>query len=290
MHRALVAGPIVIVCGLCAISSAISTAVAQDTTPATRITAAAVLVNPFAAFAAPASPAAATSASSVQPPDATTVTAIPSSPITAEILAKIPRQVFSVDGHPGDVVNFLILGDRKDVRKAIGSAGWSRIACTKLGAVWHDIFDAVDPRGYRGLPMSKLYLFGRQQDVSYSNSKTPFSWWGRHHFRIWQAPFEVDGQTLWIGAATHDVGLRWQGGHPHLIHKIDPNVDSERQYVSNSLGHTGRVELLGYVLPSDARTTAHTATGEQFYTDGRVMVMKVVAKNSPKPAADASIR
>jgi hypothetical protein len=276
------------VCGICAVSGVISNATAQEKSPAPRIADAAALINPFSTFTLPAMPVSSTS--STQPSGSMAAEAIPSSPITADILAKIPRQVFSIDGHPGDVVNFLILGDRKDVRKAIGAAGWSRIACTKLGAVWHDIFDAIDPRGYRGVPMSKLYLFGRPQDVSYSNSKTPFSWWGRHHFRIWQAPFEVDGQTLWIGAATHDIGLRWQDGHPHLVHKIDPNVDAERQYVSKSLNHTGRVEVLGYVLPSDARTTARTTTGEQFYTDGRVLVMKVVPKNSAKPAADTTLR
>jgi LssY C-terminus len=284
MQRSVIAGTVAIVCGACAIS----TAFAQDAKPVARISAASALVSPVVALVAPPTVASANSAASAMP-DVPSATA-PVSPITADILAKIPRQVFSIDGHPGDVVNFLILGNKQDVRKAIGAAGWSRIACTKLGAVWHDLFNALDLRGYRGLPMSKLYLFGRQQDVSYSNAKTPFSWWGRHHFRIWQAPFEVDGQTLWIGAATRDVGLRWQETHPHLIHKIDPNVDSERQYVSKSLNHTGRFEVLGYVMPSDARTTAHTTTGEQFYTDGRVLVMKVVAKNSVKSAVETPLQ
>lgn len=284
MQRAYVAGPMAIVCGICAISPAI----AQETSPAARFASVSVLINPFVSIVASPPPAVTTSI--FEPVGTATAAGGASSPITADILSRIPRQVFSSTGQPGDVVNLLIIGDRRDVRKAIGAAGWSRIACTKLGAVWHDIFDAIDIRGYRGVPMSKLYLFGRQQDVSYSNAKTPFSWWGRHHFRIWQAPFEVDGQTLWIGAATHDIGLRWQGGHPHLVHKIDPNVDAERQYVSNSLGHTGRLEMLGYVTPPDATTKAWTATGEQFYTDGRVMVLKVVSKNAPKSAVEAPLR
>ncbi len=284
MQRCVLAGTIVIACGACVISSAL----AQDAKPVAQLSTTSVFINPFVVVGAPPMPPASASAPAV-------VSALPDvpaqvSPITAEILAKIPRQVFSVDGHPGDVVNFLIIGNRHDVRKAIGAAGWSRIACTKLGAVWHNIFDAIDPRAYRGLPMSKLYLFGRQQDVSYSDAKTPFSWWGRHHFRIWQAPFEVDGESLWIGAATRDTGLRWQGGHPHLIHKIDPNVDAERLHVSNSLSHTGRVQLLGYVTRPDATTAARTATGEAFYTDGRVLVLKIVPKNSAKAAADSTLR
>jgi hypothetical protein len=202
--------------------------------------------------------------------------------IDQEILSKIPRQVFDAQGQPGDVVNLLILGDRHDVRKAIGSAGWSRIACTKLGAVWHDFWGALDIRSYRGVPMSKLYMFGRHQDVGYANSKMPFSWWGRHHFRIWQAPFQVDGETLWIGAATHDVGLHW--GNRHFVHRIDPNVDAERQYVSHSLVSTGRVEVVGYVNESDGPVQARTTTGETFYTDGRALVLRVVGKNSARMA------
>lgn len=276
MERPIVLCAAIAVCCSCFAQASVAQEAAAGA-KLTNVSAVMVPVSPAVSSSGKSAPATINHAdvlSSVVPPLAPVIDQV--------ILSKIPRQVFSSHGQPGDVVNLLILGDRHDVRKAIGSAGWSRTACTKLGAVLRSFWGALDIRSYRGVPMTKLYMFGRHQDVSYANSKTPFSFWGRHHFRIWQAPFQVDGETLWVGAATHDVGLHW--GHRHFVHTIDPNVDAERQYVSHSLVATGRVEVVGYVNPTDAPLQARTTTGEAFYTDGRALVLRVVGKNSARMA------
>jgi hypothetical protein len=178
------------------------------------------------------------------------------------------------------VINFLIIGNKKNMKKAMDSTGWDRVARSKLGCIWHDLFASLYVKAYRGVPMSKLYLFGRPQDYGYAHSTGLLSVRKRHHFRIWQAPFQVDGQTLWIGAATHDIALHYIGRFLHFTHKIDPNVDAERQYLSNTLTKRGRVQVLGYLTVSDGLTHAHTTTGQDFYTDGRILVMQVVSKKS----------
>lgn len=274
MKKRIFAIAVALVCalGLCGLARA------QQTTPSAKLL-------PVAARLAAASSSTGAATAAAPHRDALETAQLVVTPLIAQdLLSKIPRQVLNASGQTGDVVNLLILGDRKDVRNAIGAAGWSRIACTRLGAVFHDFWGALDLRAYRGLPMSKLYMFGRQQDISYANSKMPFSWWGRHHFRVWQAPFEVDGETLWVAAATHDTGLRWNRAQHHFDHKIDPNVDAERQYVSKTLTKNGRVEVVGYVSPDNAPVQGQTATGESFYTDGRAVVLRVVPKNSAHSA------
>jgi hypothetical protein len=149
--------------------------------------------------------------------------------ISPVMQAKIPLRVHSMDGIPGDVVNFLFIGNEHDMKKAMDRAGWNTVACTKLGVIWRDLFASLYIKSYRGIPMTKLYLFGRQQDYGFAHSRGLLSVRNRHHFRIWLAPFQVDGQSLWIGAGTHDVALHYVGRFLHFIHKIDPNVDAERQ-------------------------------------------------------------
>jgi hypothetical protein len=197
-------------------------------------------------------------------------------PISTEMQAKIPRQVHSAQGLPGDVINFLIIGNQHDMKKAMDSAGWDTVSSTKLGVIWRDLFEGLYVKAYRGIPMSKLYLFGRAQDYGYAHSRGLLCVRNRHHFRIWRAPFEVEGQTLWIGAATHDVALHYLGRFLRFTHKIDPDVDAERQYVANTLTKSGRVQLLGYLTATDALTQARTATGQDFHTDGRTLVLQVV--------------
>jgi hypothetical protein len=206
------------------------------------------------------------------------------SPISLDVMSQIPRQVLSARGHPGDVTNFLVIGSKHDMKKAMDAAGWDTVASTKIGVIWRDMFESLYAKAYRGIPMTKLYLYGRQQDFGYAHSRGLLSVRNRHHFRIWKAPFEIDGQTVWVGAATHDVALHHEGHFLHLIHKIDPNVDAERQFISNTLIKTGRVITRGYVTAPGALTKARTIEGEDFYTDGRTLVLQLVG-TPPKKSA-----
>jgi hypothetical protein len=98
----------------------------------------------------------------------------------------------------------------------------------------------------------------------------------RHHLRLWKAPFQVDGQDLWVGAATHDIGFDRDARNNGFTHKIDPNVDDEREFVGRSLEETGRVAKLSYITPSQPSKEAKTATGASFHSDGRVLVIQLV--------------
>src|SRR5206468_3478186 len=55
--------------------------------------------------------------------------------------------------------------------------------------------------------------------------------------------------------------------------KIDPNVDGERDYIRDSLTQTGMVVKTDYITPTDPVTTARTATGTEFKSDGRTLLV-----------------
>jgi hypothetical protein len=136
------------------------------------------------------------------------------------------------------------------------------------------------------MPMSLLYLFGRPQDYGWARAEPIKVVASRNHLRIWKAPFDVQGQTLWIGAATHDVGFERDNRNDGVTHKIDPDIDLERDYVEKTLVSTGLISEVAHVLPKDALKEAKTATGGSFHSDGRVLVLKLDAAtvNSPSPA------
>ena len=64
-----------------------------------------------------------------------------------------------------------------------------------------------------------------------------------------------------------------------FTHKIDPDIDLEREYVGRSLDETGLVAKEGYILPSDPSKEARTATGAGFHSDGRVLVIHLIPKS-----------
>ncbi len=143
----------------------------------------------------------------------------------------------------------------------------------------HGLLASLSKQPYVELPMSELYLFGRPQDFGMAHAEPFAVVASRHHLRIWKAPFAVDGQILWVGAATHDVGFDRDQRNNGFTHKIDPEIDLERKFVAESLASTGLVLKLGYFLPRDALTEAHTATGGTFRSDGKVLVMVVGASS-----------
>ncbi len=195
--------------------------------------------------------------------------------ISPEVLKQIPRRIGDQQGNPGDMVNFMIVGSREALSATFQAAGWNQADRTKKDAVLNAIVSSLSKSTYLAMPMSELYLFGRVQDFGFEHAEPVQMVAQRHHLRIWKAPTDVNGQTLWVGAATHDIGFERDQRNNGVTHKIDPQVDKEREFVSETLNATGDVAALSYVTPPDPVTEAHTATGGTFTSDGRILVIQL---------------
>jgi LssY C-terminus len=195
--------------------------------------------------------------------------------IDASVFAKIPRRIKDKDGNPGDMVNFLILGSEGALQKVFTAAGWVKVDADVRGTVLHGILESISKESYLTMPMSPLYLFGRSQDYGWAHAEPIKVVASRNHLRIWKAPFQVGGQTLWVGAATHDIGFERDERNNGVTHKIDPDIDLERDYVEKTLISTGLVAELAHSLPADPLKEAKTATGGSFHSDGRVLLLKL---------------
>jgi hypothetical protein len=194
------------------------------------------------------------------------------------MIDSIPRRVSDPAGAPGDRVNFIIIGSQDQVQGALKAAGWVTVDRTDKDAIVRGILTSLSKEAYVTMPMSELRLFGRGQDFGYAQADPLRVVASRHHFRIWKAPFDLDGQTVWAGAGTHDIGFaRDERTANAITHKIDPNVDGERDYIRDGLEQTGLVVKSDYIMPTDPVTTAKTATGEEFHSDGRTLLVYLSA-------------
>lgn len=196
--------------------------------------------------------------------------------VTREFIDRIPRRVVDAQGNLGDNTNFVVTGGEDQVIATFEAAGWVKVDKTKEEAILTGLIETLTKQAYVELPMSELMLFGRSQDYGLAHAEPIQVIAQRHHLRLWKAPFQVDGQDLWVGAATHDIGFDRDARNNGVTHKIDPNVDDERDFVGRSLEETGRVAKLSYVMPSDPSKEARTATGATFHSDGRVLVINLI--------------
>ncbi len=191
------------------------------------------------------------------------------------LFSKIPRRIADKAGDPGDMVNFLIIGSQDAMEKAFTTAGWVKVDANVKEAVLHGFLESMSKESYLTMPMSPLYLFGRQQDYGWAHAEPIAVVASRNHLRIWKAPFDVNGRTLWVGAATRDVGFEKDQRNNGVTHKIDPNIDLERDYVERTLSSTGLVAEVSHILPPNPMQEAKTATGGSFHSNGQVLVLKL---------------
>lgn len=191
------------------------------------------------------------------------------------LFSKIPRRISDPAGNPGDMVNFLIIGSQSAMEKVFNAAGWVHVDTDVKETILRGLLESISKESYLTMPMSPLYLFGRRQDYGWAHAEPISVVASRNHLRIWKAPFQINGQTLWVGAATHDVGFERDQRNNGITHKIDPNVDLERDYVEKTLASTGLVAEVAHYLPKNPLQDARTATGGSFHSDGQVLVLKL---------------
>ena len=201
---------------------------------------------------------------------------VPSIPgVDNNLFEKIPRRIGDKDGNAGDMVNFLILGDEDQMKKVFTTAGWVKVDAGVGETVLAGFIASMSKESYLTMPMSQLYLFGRPQDYGWAHAEPIKVVASRNHLRVWKAPFTVNGQMLWVGAATHDIGFEKDQRNNGLTHKIDPDIDLEKDYVQKTLSSTGLVAEVTHFSPKQPMLEARTATGGSFHSNGQVLVMKL---------------
>jgi len=201
-----------------------------------------------------------------------------SSTITPAVFTDIPRRVSDVasgEGNPGDMVNFALVGTKEQVQAAFKAAGWITVDKTVQDAILNGLMKTLSHEAYTAMPMSTLYLFGRPQDLSLARADPLLVAAERHHLRVWQSDETVDGRLLWVGSATHDIGFEKDQRNGHVTHKIDPEIDKERDYLLQSFDAAGAFSSAAYLTPANPLLDARTATGGSFRSDGRIVVMEL---------------
>jgi hypothetical protein len=198
-------------------------------------------------------------------------------PLFAELDAKLPYRVSdqAQGGNPGDLVNFVLVGTQQQVTDALKAAAWIPADKTNKDAVVSALLATLQKNVYVSVPMSMLYLFGSPQDFGYQRAEAVMVAAQRHHFRIWNAPFAApQNRAIWVGAGTHDIGIeRDQRSANAITHKIDQDVDNERDFIGATLQQAGQVEAMSYLTRAKPITSAKTATGGNIQSDGRVLVI-----------------
>ncbi len=196
----------------------------------------------------------------------------------SEMISLLPPRAQNAEGREGDMLNLVFLAREDDLQTAFARAGWLQADKSIPRIIWRLISRRTR---YKELPMDQLYVFGRRQDYSYVLPDPKLIVARRHHVRIWKTDREVDGVPLWVGAATHDVSIELVKHEFRLFHRIDPNVDAERNFIARNLAKTWQPARSEYMHCVEPVLSAETATGQTYHSDGRLLFLELNRKGNP---------
>jgi hypothetical protein len=183
-----------------------------------------------------------------------------------------PRITQTGDGHPGDPLNVALVGTKEQVEHIMQAAKWFPAAALGLRSDLAIAADTILSRPDDEAPVSRLYLFGRKEDLAFEQpvGDNPRQ---RHHVRFWKTTdVDADGRPMWIGSASYDerVGISHTTGQ--ITHHIAADVDSERDHLMNNLDQTRELSENYAVDDFHTQHEGRNGGGDLWRTDGRLLV------------------
>lgn len=173
----------------------------------------------------------------------------------------------------GDPLNLVFVGKGTNVLATLVHQDWDLTETMRGGTKWRTFVSSVFRSQYRTSPVSPLYVYGRPQDIALQKARKTVD--ERNHLRLWRAPVTAQGQEVWVGQISRDIGVKLSS-KTLVTHKIDPVVDEARLYItldvaaSQALCSVGYVKGVGY---SEATAPRYNYTRDPYYTDGLRVVL-----------------
>ncbi len=174
-------------------------------------------------------------------------------------------------GRQGDALNLVFVGTEVGVREALTNAGWTEVPGTIRESTWNGLKELLAGKPLAAAPpMNEYWLDGRRQDMNWAIPIRPLA--TRHHFRIWDTGLrDPRGRAIWWGSGDYDLSIRWHD----LSHVPDPNMNTEREWIADSLKGSPRLERVTLVPVASIPREGTNDKGYPFRTDGRVALIEL---------------
>nr|WP_218851823.1 LssY C-terminal domain-containing protein [Nocardioides panaciterrulae] len=192
------------------------------------------------------------------------------------------------DGLLGDPLNLAFRGTGEQLSTALGRAGWIKADPVTLASSVHIITATLSGRSYSQAPVSPLMLFGRQQDAAFQQevAGNPGQ---RHHVRLWRTPpgWVLPGghRVDWLAGGTYDRRVGLSLFTLQVTHKIDADIDVERDFITDSILRAEPAATVEPLLDFTTGYHSRNGGGDTVHTDGTLPVVDLAAV-APGAGAD----
>ncbi|MFH1287059.1 MAG: LssY C-terminal domain-containing protein [Candidatus Magasanikbacteria bacterium] len=188
----------------------------------------------------------------------------------------LPQFSETLTGMAQEPLSFVVITkDMNGLLSAMKSAGWYTADTVTPATTWQALKSAIKNESYVSAPMTPSFWNAQVHSVGFEQPTETQTFRQRHHTRFWDTGYETAfGEKIFVATASLDQGIKWG-----ITHAINPDIDTEREFLFSSLQSAGRIissEKIQFIAPRLGTNFA----GDPFFTDGKVYVLHLVAESS----------
>lgn len=188
----------------------------------------------------------------------------------------LSRYSETLTGGAPEPLSFMVITPSENaLTDAFVRAGWQKADAPSVRTFISALFAGYKNRPYVTAPMTPSFWNGEVNAVGFEKQTNQKSIRQRHHARVWKTNLVTkDGQFVYVGTASFDVGVKWG-----ITHQISPDIDTERDMLVHDLVGAGAAVVLSetkFVAP----VLGKNFTGDPFFTDGQMYIVSLTNVNN----------
>ena len=204
-------------------------------------------------------------------------------------LEQLPCCTTNAEGsEQGDPLNVVFVGSYDEVFSALIKRDWRPTEYTYLGSAFKTVDSFFLGKKYLYSPVSPLYVFGRRQDFAVQKVRESINM--RNHMRLWLTPMTYQGEHVWIGQISRDIGVKTTLKSPFLLtHRVDSYVDEAREFLVHDMYYSHLLKRVGFskgVGEASRANPRQNLSGDSYFTDG----LRAVLQFDRKPSDFGEVR
>ena len=185
-----------------------------------------------------------------------------------DFIKQLPNFSETLSGTRMEPINFIYFGNQQQIETLFQQHDWYKADPSTIFNTLKAIAIAIQNKQYLTGPVTPAYLNSKPEDLAFQQATATASFRQRHHTRLWKTDYALtNGQEIWLATASFDQGIELSNSYLPT-HRIDPNIDGERDYILKSLNITNP-KYIQVINPQLGKNGG----GDQFFTDGKEAII-----------------
>lgn len=194
-----------------------------------------------------------------------------SSDLQSTILSdNFPKFSETIVGQKMEPISCIMVGSKNQIIRIFQKAGWFVADDSHdILNLYHLAIAAIFNQPYPTAEVTPSFVIAQPNDIAFEKPTPANTVRQRHHTRFWMTSFKWGGVPVWVATASFDDGLRY-----FITHKINSDIDTERDFINNELMGTGLInneKQIQLVAPLMGKNQS----GDRFFTDGKAYIIVI---------------